>query len=148
MFERGGVLAEQISVPASTGKMDETLSWIDAHLDSAGFGKKPRSNVMLAAEEIFVNIANYAYTGSGGEGLVTIHFSMTESGAQIVFTDDGAPYDPLSRDDPDVTLTAEERKIGGLGIYLVKKMMDSVEYRYDDGKNILTIKKNLEAVES
>ena len=132
---------ESITVPAKLDRMDETLSWIDTRMETAGFDKKPRSNILLAAEEVFVNIASYAY--ADGEGSVTVSFKRTETGAQIEFTDDGAPYDPLSKDDPDVTLEAEERQIGGLGIYLVKKLMDGVNYRHEGGKNILTIQKNL-----
>ena len=94
-------------------------------------------------DELFSNIACYAYPP--GTGTVTLRVEVAEdpSLATLTFIDSGVPYDPLSRADPDTTLSAEERKIGGLGIYMVKKSMDGVSYAYEDGKTILTIKKRL-----
>ena len=91
-----------------------------------------------------MNIAHYAY--APGTGSATIHFEARTDPkrAVITFTDSGIPYDPLSRPDPDVTLSAEERQIGGLGIFMVKKSMDDIWYEYRDGHNVLTIVKNLE----
>jgi len=99
--------------------------------------------IALAIEEIFVNIADYAYHPN--TGTVTIRSTIQKSvpAIMIQFLDQGKPYNPLERIDADITLNAEERAIGGLGILLVKKTMDNVKYEYKDGKNILTIQKNL-----
>ena len=97
----------------------------------------------VAVEEIFVNIANYAYNPDIGSAGITVETQEDPLSVVITFTDGGVPYDPLKKPDPDVTLPAEERQIGGLGIYMVKKSMDDISYDYKDGKNILTLKKNL-----
>ena len=96
--------------------------------------------VSVAIEEIFVNIARYAYADGG---CVTVGFSFDKAArtALFEFRDRGAKFDPTQKSDPDVTLPADERNIGGLGIFIVKKTMDSVEYRYENGENILTMKK-------
>ena len=98
----------------------------------------------LAAEEIFVNIAHYAYKEKlpeGVAGTVWLTAAFEDDTLTMIFSDTGGPFNPLDRPDPDVTLSAVDRRIGGLGIYLTKKYMDSLEYRYEDGKNILTMKK-------
>ncbi|MCR5218105.1 ATP-binding protein [Treponema sp.] len=96
----------------------------------------------LAVEEIFVNIAHYAYLSDGGD--VEVDCVTDEEGFLCVtFTDSGRAYDPLLREDPDITLSVEERAIGGLGIFLTKQFMDEVNYQYLDGKNVLKIRKRL-----
>ena len=97
----------------------------------------------IAVEELFVNIAHYAYGDGTGTVQIQIEITAAPLSAVITFSDSGVPYDPLKRTDPDVTLSAEERTVGGLGIYMVKKSMDSIDYEYKDGKNILRIKKEL-----
>ncbi len=97
-----------------------------------------QNEIMLAVDEIFSNIANYAY--SPEIGYVTVRTTVDDD-ITIEFEDSGIAYNPLSSDDPDITLPAHERKIGGLGIFMVKKIMDSMEYRREENKNILAIKK-------
>ena len=97
----------------------------------------------LAVEEIFVNIASYAYAPGKGKALVRVEVSGTPVRVTVTFVDGGVPYDSLAKDDPDVTLSAAEREIGGLGIFLTRQVMDDVAYEYKDGKNIMTLKKNL-----
>ena len=100
---------------------------------------RERMHVELVTEEIFVNIASYAYGEEGG--FVTVRRSGGEGpeGLTLSFIDGGVPYDPLKKPDPDLTLSAEERPIGGLGVFLVKKIVDTAQYEYKDGKNILTV---------
>ena len=102
---------------------------------------RARSHVELVAEEIFVNIASYAYPETGG--FVTIRRSGGEGpeGLTLAFIDSGIPYDPLQKPDPDLTLALEDRPIGGLGVFLVKELVDEVHYEYKDGQNILTVRK-------
>ena len=95
----------------------------------------------IAVEEIFVNIASYAYEGK--EGPSEIIFELNDKVAEITFIDSGIPYDPLAKEDPDITLSAEQRQIGGLGIFMVKKSMDDMKYEYSDGKNKLTLFKRI-----
>ena len=98
----------------------------------------------VAAEEIFVNIAHYAYKDklpSGVSGQVWLTCTCENELLTMIFRDQGIPFNPLDLPDPDITLSAEERRIGGLGIFLTKKYMDSVEYKYENGENILTMKK-------
>ena len=99
--------------------------------------------VDVAVEELFVNIAHYAYAPDTGSATIRVAPRQDPKGVAITFVDRGVPYDPLAKEDPDVTLSAEERQIGGLGIYMVKKSMDDMQYEYRDGQNVLTIVKNL-----
>ena len=101
------------------------------------------NQIDLAVEEIFVNIAHYS---GSEEAVINCTYEMSGAGIgmlQIVFIDSGKPFNPLEKDDPDITLSAEERNIGGLGIFLTKKFMDSVEYEYFAGKNKLKIRKQI-----
>lgn len=95
----------------------------------------------LAVEEIFVNIANYAYEDKIGK--VWVECTLENDILTIIFEDEGKPFDPLKKDDPDVTASAEEREIGGLGIFLTKKLMDDVNYEYKNGRNVLTLVKKI-----
>ena len=99
--------------------------------------------IYLACEEIFVNIANYAYSPNVGKATVRVEVSRDPVAVSITFMDNGKPFDPTAKADPDVTLSAGERQIGGLGIFMTKKLMDGVKYEYKDGRNILRIEKNL-----
>ena len=131
---------ENINIPAQLENLYETLNWINAKMEAAGFNERARDKVMLASEEIFVNIANYAYDGV--DGLVTVGFTLSDdSSALVEFQDAGTPFNPLSRPDPDLSASVEQRGIGGLGIFLAKNLMDSVEYRFEDGRNILCMEK-------
>ena len=99
------------------------------------------NKIDLAVEEIYINIAHYAY--APGTGQVQISCGVDNNVLTVIFRDSGKPFDPLAKKDPDITMSAEERDIGGLGIFLTKKFMDSVTYEYTDGRNVLTISKNL-----
>ena len=102
---------------------------------------KAQMQINVAIDELFGNIAKYAYTDGNGLAAVKVDVQDDPRAAVITFVDSGIPYDPLKKTDPDITLSAEERQIGGLGIFMVKKIMDEIAYEYDDGQNVLTIKK-------
>ena len=104
---------------------------------------KTQMQIDVAVEEVFVNIASYAYTPGIGSATVRIESSQDPAAVTITFIDRGIPYNPLLKEDPDVTLSAEERAIGGLGIYMVKKAVDDISYVYRDGQNILSISKTI-----
>ncbi|MBE6724431.1 MAG: STAS domain-containing protein [Ruminococcaceae bacterium] len=133
----------EIEVEAVPENLDDVLDFIRSHLESVGCPPKAEMHIEVAAEEIFVNIAHYAYAPQKGSATVRVEVGEDPVSVTITFMDRGTPYDPLSREDPDVTLGAEERAIGGLGVFITKKTMDDVAYEYRDGRNILTLKKNL-----
>ena len=131
----------ELTLEAKKENLDEVLAFVDGCLETLDCSPKAQMQIDIAVEEIFVNIASYAYAPDVGQATIRVE---PEAGAvAITFEDSGVPYDPLAKADPDVTLSAEERQIGGLGIFMVKKSMDSMEYEYRNGRNILTIRKNL-----
>lgn len=132
-----------VELEAKTENLQQVLDCIDGELEKAGCPVTVQIQIDIAVEEVFVNIASYAYAPGTGQARVSIEISPDNQQARIVLTDQGIPFDPLAKPDPDVTLSAEERQIGGLGIYMVKKTMDDVTYEYKDGSNILTITKLL-----
>ena len=125
--------------PAKIEALSDVLGFVDQMLDSFQCPMKIQTAVCVAIEEVFVNVAHYAY--GGGEGNMTLGIGFDEESRTITFTmaDKGIPFDPLKKPDPDITLSAEEREIGGLGIFITKKTMDSVTYAYENGENILTM---------
>lgn len=131
----------EITVKATTDNLPEVLAFADGMLEESECPMKVQIQIDVAIEELFVNIANYAYTDGVGEAVIGVEITEDPAGAVIMFRDSGVPFDPTTREDPDVTLAAEDRQIGGLGIYMVKKSMDEISYEYKDGCNILTIKK-------
>ena len=128
-----------LTVDATTDNLAQVTDFIDAFLEENDCSPKNQMKIDLSVEEIFANIANYAYGEETGKAEVIL--KKEGDSVVITFKDGGSPYDPLAKADPDVTLSAEERNIGGLGIFLVKKNMDEVSYSYEGGKNVLTIKK-------
>ena len=136
-------ICKELSIPAEVEKLPELLAFLEQQLEEAGYPMKTQMQISVAAEEIFVNIANYAYAPGKGIATVRLAISQNPTTAAITFIDRGTPFDPLKNEDPDVTLAAEEREIGGLGIYLTKMTMDEVRYEYKDGQNRLTLIKNL-----
>ena len=133
---------KQIKVKADTAELDNVLSFADTILEELGCSVKAQMQIDIAIEEIFVNIAHYAYPEAKGEAVIYVEPGEGSSSVTITFEDEGIPYDPLKNEDPDITLSADDRPIGGLGIFMVKKSMDEVSYEYKDGKNRLTIKKS------
>lgn len=133
----------EMKLMASDETLYTVLGEIERLLDANKCPETLKMAMLVAVEEIFVNIAHYAYGGTPGEAVIRLDIVPDPKCCRIVFRDKGIPYNPLEKADPDITLSAEERQIGGLGIYMVKQSMDKVEYRYEDGCNILTIEKYL-----
>lgn len=132
---------KEITVEARSENVSLVTEFVEEQLESMDCPMKIQMKMGIAIDELFSNIALYAY--SSGDGDVTVRVEKQEEPAavRITFIDRGVPYDPLKKEDPDVTLSAEEREIGGLGIYLVKKTMDDISYEYKDGQNILSVLK-------
>ena len=133
----------ELEIEATVENLPEVQTFIEEHLERADCPMKAQMQISVAVEEIFVNIANYAYAPETGRATVRVEVSEDPVVVAITFMDHGMPYDPLAREDPDVTAPANERQIGGLGIFMTKQIMDDVVYEYRDGQNILTLKKNL-----
>ena len=129
-----------LNVPAEVAKLPEVLAFVDGLLEDNGCPMKAQMQIDVTLEELFVNIAHYAYPDSTGEA--EIRAAVTTEYAEITLIDSGIPYDPLKKPDPDVTLSAEERQVGGLGSFMSKKLIDAMTYAYIDGRNTLTFRKD------
>lgn len=125
--------------PAKINELDNVINFVSNLLENANVDNKTIYKFNICVEEIFVNIAHYAYPKRSG--VATISVLIENDSIVISFKDSGIPFNPLSKDDPDITLSSEERPIGGLGIFMVKKMVDDMYYEYKDSMNILTIRK-------
>lgn len=132
-----------LTVEAKVHNLNKVLEFIGDELRKAGCKMKYIMQIEVAVEELFVNIAHYAYFPRTGEVTIGITVHNDPSVAEVTFVDSGIPFDPLAKSDPDVTLDAQKRAIGGLGIFMVKKSMDDMEYEYRDGLNITTIRKKI-----
>ena len=132
---------EELTIDACMEGLDDMMAFVDGHIEEYGCSPRVQTQIDVAVEEVFVNIASYAYTPDTGPA--TVRLEINDEVIIITFIDSGTPYDPLSKPDPDVTLPAEDRPIGGLGIFLVKKNMDSVSYNYENGKNVLQLQKRI-----
>lgn len=135
---------KELTLEAKVANLQQVLDFVDENLTSMRCPMKILMQIDVAVEEIFVNVASYAYAPDTGS--VTIRMDLQEKPRAVVITfiDSGIPYNPLAKEDPDVSLSAEERSIGGLGIFMVKKTMDKMEYEYTDKQNVLTMIKGIE----
>ena len=129
--------------PAKTESLSDVLGFVDQKLDSFECPMKIQMAVCVAIEEVFVNVAHYAYGEGQGDMCLGIGFDEKSRTVTFRMTDKGVPFDPLQKPDPDITLSAEDREVGGLGIFIAKKTMDSISYAYENGENILTMIKKL-----
>lgn len=151
---------KNLKILAVLDNLSEVLSNVDAQLEAADCSVKTKMQIDVAVEELFVNIANYAYVPDTGDADILIEIldtcpipedsrkglskeDLAGQWLRVTMSDSGTPFNPLSKEDPDVTLSAQERRIGGLGIFMVKKSMDHMYYEYKDGKNHISICKKL-----
>ena len=135
---------KELTVEAKTTNIEAVTDFVNEQLEALDCPMKAQMQIDIAIDELFGNIAHYAYNPEIGKATVRVEVIEDPLAVTITFIDNGVPYDPLAKADPDTTLSAEEREIGGLGIYMVKKTMDEITYEYKDGQNILAIKKNLQ----
>ena len=134
---------KELTIAATVENIGTVTDFVNEHLESYDCPMKAQMQIDIAIDELFGNIAHYAYNPEIGQATVRVEVIEDPLAVTITFIDNGVPYDPLAKADPDTTLSAEERDIGGLGIYMVKKSMDDIIYEYKDGQNILKIKKYL-----
>lgn len=133
----------ELTVAATLENLDAVTDFVNEQLERAGCSQKVIMQIDLAVEEIYVNIAHYAYHPEIGKATVRCEVGGNPLQIAIGFVDGGKPYNPLEKDEPDVTSSAQERPIGGLGVFLVKKLMDDISYEFQKGKNILTVCKKI-----
>ena len=134
---------KELTIEATPENVDTVVAFVDEQLEEYGCGMKEQMAIDVAIDELFANIAHYAYKPDVGYATVRVDVLKEPLSVEVTFIDNGRQYDPLAKEDPDTTLSLEDREIGGMGILIVKKSMDAVSYEYKDGKNILTIKKNI-----
>ena len=134
---------KELTLPATIENIETVIDFVNGQLEEIKCPLKAQMQIDIAIDELFGNIAHYAYNPETGPATVRVEVTEDPIAVVITFLDRGVPYDPLKKEDPDITLSAEERAIGGLGIFMVKKTMDEISYEYKDGKNILRIKKNM-----
>ena len=132
---------KELTIAAKVENIEAVTNFVNEQLEALDCPMKAQMQIDIAIDELFGNIAHYAYNPEIGKATVRVEVSQDPLAVVITFIDNGVPYDPLAKTDPDTTLSAEEREIGGLGIYMVKKSMDEITYDYKDGQNILKIKK-------
>ena len=135
---------KELTIAATVENIEVVTDFVNQQLELLDCPMKAQMQIDIAIDELFGNIAHYAYNPEIGKATVRVEVIEDPLAVTITFIDNGVPYDPLAKADPDTTLSAEEREIGGLGIYMVKKSMDEITYEYKDGQNILAIKKNLQ----
>lgn len=141
MWYEGPVLSSFHAEHAVINDVTAATEFLEEELTKLGCSMKTVIQCNVALDEIFSNIVNYGYPDAPGPVTVKLREAFEPHRVYICFEDSGIPYDPLQNEDPDVTLSAEERDAGGLGIFMVKKTMDEVQYRYENGKNILSLMK-------
>lgn len=136
---------KEFAVIANKEYLEQVLDYVNSELQAAGFPQKQIVRVDIAVEEIFCNVADYAYHPTEGSVIIRCAIEKKQHTKAIIeFVDCGTPYNPLEKEEPNTKLLTEERNVGGLGIYMAKKMMDSMEYHYEDGKNFLIITKQID----
>ena len=134
---------KELTLEAKVQNLQQVLDFVDDALMTMNCPVKLQMQIDVAVEEIFVNVASYAYAPASGPVTVRVEETAGPKAVRITFIDSGTPFDPTAREDPDVTLSAEERKIGGLGIFMTRKSMDRMIYEYRDGRNVLCLERNL-----
>lgn len=133
---------KEITVAATPENIAVVTDFIGEQLEAVDCPMKAQMQINIAIDEIFGNIAHYAYTPETGDATIRIEMEENPQAAVITFIDSGVPYNPLTQAEPDITLSADERQIGGLGIFMVKKTMDDLTYEHKNGMNILKIRKS------
>lgn len=128
---------KELKIEAKKENLDQVQKFVQEYMTDKGFDQSDKMKADVVVEEIFVNICSYAYEGKIGSCL--IQQSFEDNKITINFIDNGKEYNPLNKEDPDISLSADDRPIGGLGIYMTKKLMDNVTYEYKNNQNKLTI---------
>lgn len=138
------ILLNELNLIAQVENLTEVINFIDENLNQHNCPIKIQMIIDIAVEEVFVNIANYGYPNSFGKVKIIFEYVLgSPSYIKITFIDSGIPYNPFEKLDPDISLSVEDREIGGLGIYMIKKSMDNIQYQYREKNNVLILTKYL-----
>ncbi|MDG6258150.1 MAG: ATP-binding protein [Methanomicrobiaceae archaeon] len=132
-----------LQVPADLPNLEIIADFIASSLDQNGIDDRVAYDIRLAVDEICSNIMLYGYRGS--KGAIDIDCTVGDQYVQLEIADEGVPFNPLTLPDPDIDADLDHRKIGGLGIFFVKTVMDELEYKFRGGRNVLTMKKRVNA---
>lgn len=132
-----------IKISAKIENLDKLFSFFEENMIKEGCSKRDVMSMKVVAEEVFVNIASYAYAPNEGDVIIIMEIHKNPLEIMIEFKDSGMQYNPLEKQDPDISLDIMDRPIGGLGIFMIKEIMDDVQYEYADGMNILSMRKLL-----
>ena len=137
-------MKKELTIVADSAKIEEVETFVEEFLETVECSMDLITTIGIAVEEIYVNIAHYAYeTEGGGDATISMEYDEDTRTVKIAFIDRGEAFDPLAKPDPDLVAYHKERRIGGLGIFMTKKIMDDISYEYKDGQNILTLRKTL-----
>ena len=134
---------KELTIAATIENIETVTDFVNEQLEAYDCPMKAQMQIDIAIDELFGNIAHYAYNPEVGSATVRVEVIEEPLSVVITFIDNGVPYDPLKKEDPNTTLSADEREIGGLGIFITKKTMDSLSYAYENGENILTMIKKI-----
>lgn len=134
---------KELTIQAAIENTDIVIGFVNKYLAEMGGSPRLLAQIDVAVDDIFANIASYAYPKGAGDATVRVETAQDPPGVIVTFIDQGIPYDPTSAAEPDVTLPPGKRPIGGLGIFMVRKTMDAISYVFRDGRNVLTLRKNL-----
>ncbi|HPF59023.1 MAG TPA: ATP-binding protein [Candidatus Competibacteraceae bacterium] len=140
MSENSNIKITRLCLPAELDHLSVFLDHIREIAQTAGLAEAQISRLELAMEEALVNVFNYAYEGRTHAGTVFCQVTIQAGGLTVDIVDDGPPFDPLARTDPDTSLELDERQPGGLGILLIKSLIDEVSYHREDGRNVLSLR--------
>jgi len=133
----------ELTIKATVENIDAVTDFVNEQLEILDCPMKTQMQIDVAIDEVFGNICHYAYGSGEGEATVRVDVQEDVRAVVITFIDSGVAYNPLNKEDPDTTLSVDDKPLGGLGIFIVKKTMDELAYRYEDGCNYLTVKKFL-----
>lgn len=136
-------MKRELTFPATIESIEAVTDFVNEYLEEIGCPMKAQMQLAVVIDEIFSNIAHYAYAPATGDAIVSVDFDSQSGSIVLSFSDEGVRYNPLTNIDPDITLSADERQIGGMGIFMVKKLTDQMVYEYTEGKNVLTVWKKV-----
>ena len=136
-------MKKELELDATLENWDNVKKFVKEMLEETHCKRDDERTLQMAIEEIYINIVNYAYAPNVGKVNIVGIFENDEYSIILQFIDEGKPFNPLEMDDPDFSIATEDREVGGFGIFIVREMVDDISYEYKDGKNILTVKKNL-----
>ena len=136
-------MKEELVIEAVVDNLDDVNLFVHKSIEQFEISKRNLMQLDLVVEEIFVNIASYAYAPNTGLVKILLETTSMPLSVSLTFIDSGIPYNPLEKSDPDVNLSADDRQIGGLGIFLTKNLVDNISYQFIDGQNVLELTKSL-----